>query len=50
MYNFNKKQKIILGVLVTVVAGFICYYVYSKQNTNVETDMQTDLENTVETR
>lgn len=31
MYNFDKKQKIILGVLVAIVAGFICYYVYAKE-------------------
>lgn len=40
MYNFNQKQKIILGILVAIVAGFICYYVYAKEdesNTQLET-------------
>ena len=32
MYNFNKKQKIILGILGVIVAGFICYYVYAQDN------------------
>ena len=31
MYNFDKKQKIILGILVAIIAGFICYYVYAKE-------------------
>ena len=34
MYNFNKKQKIILGILGVIVAGFICYYVYAKDESN----------------
>lgn len=41
MYNFDKKQKIILGILVAIVAGFICYYVYAKgdeSNTQLESD------------
>lgn len=32
MYNFNKKQKIILGILTVIVTGFICYYVYAKED------------------
>ena len=48
MYNFNKKQKIILGILTAIVAGFICYYVYAKQE-NAVTE-QTDLENNIEVR
>lgn len=41
MYNFDKKQKIILGILVAIVVGFICYYVYAKgdeSNTQSESD------------
>ncbi len=34
MYNVNKKQKIILGILTTIVAGFVCYYVYAKDDKN----------------
>lgn len=30
MYQFDKKQKIILGILTVIVIGFICYYVYAK--------------------
>ena len=47
MYNFNKKQKIVLGILVAIVAGFICYYVYAKED-NAST--QIDIENTIETQ
>ena len=32
MYNLNKKQKIILGIAIAIVAGFICYYVYAKED------------------
>lgn len=32
MYNLDKKQKIILGILATIVIGAICYYVYAKDN------------------
>ncbi|MCI8760610.1 MAG: ComEA family DNA-binding protein [Clostridia bacterium] len=45
MYNFNKKQKIILGILVAIIAGFICYYVYAKEDSS----LQLNLENTIET-
>ena len=48
MYNFNKKQKIILGILTAVVAGVICYYVYAKQE---ETDIeQINSENNIQIR
>lgn len=36
MYNLNKKQKIILGVLSAIVVGLICYYVYAKEGSNQE--------------
>ena len=48
MYNFSKKQKIILGILTAIVAGFICYYVYAKEENSNST--QVDLESNVETR
>lgn len=35
MYNLNKKQKIILGILTGIVVAFICYYVYGKEETIV---------------
>lgn len=42
MYNFSQKQKIILGILTAVVAGFICYYVYAKEDNQ---STQIELEN-----
>jgi competence protein ComEA len=45
MYNFDKKQKIILGVLAIIVVGFICYYVYSKEDYSSE---QLQLEESLE--
>lgn len=32
MNYFQKKQKIIAGVLLAIVVGFICYYVYAKED------------------
>lgn len=44
MYNFNKKQKIILGVLTAVVIGCICYYVYAKdENSNTQAELEDTL-------
>ena len=53
MYNFNKKQKIILGVLTAIVVGFICYYVYAKEDSNkeqleLEKNLEIESENTEE--
>ena len=45
MYNFNKKQKIILGIITAIVAGFICYYVYAKEENDYT---QLALENNLE--
>lgn len=45
MYHFNKKQKIILAILVAIVAGFICYYVYAKEDGS---STQLDLENNLQ--
>lgn len=48
MYNFNKKQKIILGILLGIVAAFICYYVYGKEEaTGVEIDSSLEIEDEV---
>ena len=47
MYNFDKKQKIILGILVAVVVGFVCYYVYAKEdesNTQIESENSLDVQ------
>ena len=35
MYGLGKKQKIILVVIAIIVVGFICYYVYSKDEGNM---------------
>ena len=45
MYNFNKKQKVILGVLTAMVVGFICYYVYAKED---KSKTQLELDNNLE--
>lgn len=45
MYNFDKKQKIILGILVAIVVGFVCYYVYAKED---ESNTQIESENSLE--
>ncbi len=45
MYNFDKKQKIILGILVAIVIGFVCYYVYAKED---ESNTQIEMENSLE--
>ena len=34
MYNINKKQKIILGIITAIVAGFVCYYVSAREENN----------------
>lgn len=45
MYNFNKKQKIILGILTIIVTGFICYYVYARES---DANASLELENSLE--
>lgn len=50
MYNFNKKQKIVLAILTTIIAGCILYYVYVKDdsnNTQIELENNLDIENEV---
>ena len=48
MYNFNNKQKIILGILTSIVVGAVCYYVYINQEAEITT--QTEVENNLEVR
>jgi len=43
MYNFDKKQKIILGILVAIVAGFVCYYVYAKGDNDTNLSVEDNL-------
>lgn len=45
MYNFKKKQKIILGIAVAIIVGFIFYYVYAEEESN---NSIIDLENNIE--
>lgn len=45
MYHFNKKQKIILGVLIAIIGGFIYYYVYAREDND---SSQINLENDIE--
>lgn len=44
MYNLNKKQKIILGILIAIVAGFVCYYVYAKDEDSNTVNLENNLE------
>lgn len=45
MYNLNKKQKIIVGIILAILAGVLCYYVYAREDSSVT---QFDLEETIE--
>lgn len=36
MNNLNKKQKIIIGIIVGIVSCAICYYVYAKDESYIE--------------
>lgn len=45
MYNFNKKQKVILGILTAIVAGFIFYYVYAKEEDNMQIEENLEIQN-----
>ena len=40
MYQFDKKQKIVLAALAAIVAGFICYYVYAKEDNNAQLEFE----------
>lgn len=45
MYNFNKKQKIILGILIATVVSCIYYYVSAKEESNqTQLESQSNLE------
>lgn len=51
MYNFNKRQKIILGIIIAIIVGFICYYVYAREEENGTTiELENDIETQEETR
>ena len=37
MNHLDSKQKMIIGVILMIIIGFLCYYVYAKEdNTQVE--------------
>lgn len=44
MNNFNQKQKIILGILTTIILGGICYYVYGKEDNSTQLEIENNLE------
>lgn len=48
MYDLNKKQKVIVGILATIVIMGICYYVYSKDEATLDNSQNEDLEITEE--
>ena len=43
MYNLDKKQRIILGVIAVIIICLICYYLYAKDE-----DKNTEFENNLE--
>ena len=46
MYNLNKKKRIIIGVIAIIIIGYICYYVYAKdENKNTEFENNLEIEN-----
>ena len=48
MYNFNKKQKIIIGILSAIIFAGICYYVYAKDVSYQTEEIQESLKITNE--
>ena len=51
MYNFSKKQKIILGIILAIIVGFICYYVYAKEEVDTSSlDLESNIEVQEETK
>lgn len=49
MYNFSKKQKIILGIIIAIIVGFVCYYVYAREEVDISSsDLENNLENNIE--
>ena len=47
MYNnFDKKQKILIGVIIIIIIGFLCYYVYARdEKESIETVNNLEIEN-----
>lgn len=41
MYNFTKKQKIILGIIIVIIIGLIIVYFYTKENSINNIDFST---------
>ena len=43
MYNLDKKQKTILIIIIAIIIGFICYYVYAKdeeENSQIQNNLE----------
>ena len=46
MYNLDKKQRIILGVIAVIIICLICYYLYAKdEDKNAEFENNLEIEN-----
>lgn len=43
MYNLKQKQKIILGIIIAIIIGCVCYYVYAQEDSTTE-NLQNNLE------
>ncbi len=48
MYELNKKQKIILAIIVTIIATIFLYYIYTKEDSTFISSEETIGENQIE--
>lgn len=46
MYKFDKRQKVLIAIIVAIIVGIIAYYFYSKENTNELNIEELEVENT----
>ena len=44
MYNLKQKQKIILGIIIAIIIGCICYYVYAREEESTTENLENNLE------
>ncbi len=49
MESLNKKQKIIIGIILSILIGFLFYYVYARED-NTNTDLTVENELTIENK
>ena len=43
MYNLDRKQKMLLGIIIVGILGLICYFVYAKdagENMKIENELE----------